>query len=242
MFDHYERKQAGSDCARKREVLGRETQDEAVSYDKDDDGCGDDGSSAAHSLGKVTHDSASHGGEGEVQSLLDSYFTGVLDKEAGLLEQFDDFPAIGVPVTPMQMRQQPFLFPVGRSKVDCERSSARLEHPSHFTRQLAAGIPTQVMEHQCAQNHIKASVWKRQGLGRCDFKANVRPGAFRLHACPRDHLRRGVDPINRASCPDEARRHERKCSGSTAHIQDSLTGLQPGQLKEPFAKPPRTAE
>jgi hypothetical protein len=55
MFDHYERNQAGRYRARKPEVLGCDMQDEAVSYDEDDDGCGNEGPAAGHFLGKVSH-------------------------------------------------------------------------------------------------------------------------------------------------------------------------------------------
>jgi hypothetical protein len=62
MFDHYERNQAGSDCARKRKVLGCDTQDEAMSDDEDDGRRGNEGPTAGHSRGKVRHNSATHSG------------------------------------------------------------------------------------------------------------------------------------------------------------------------------------
>jgi hypothetical protein len=81
-----------------------------------------------------------------------------------------------------------------------------------------------MMQHHRAQHSVEVNIGEWQGLGKPAFENNLDAGLSRLLACSGNHLRRSVDPIDRAPRPHLPLGDHRKGACSAAYIQNSLAG------------------
>src|SRR6266568_2613075 len=136
----------------------------------------------------------------------------------------------------VKMSDDASLLRRGGSEIDGQHPAAGLEHSSNLGSALAAELARQMMQHHRAQHHVELSIGERQRLDQRVLEDNIDPSLARLLVGPREHLRRGVNPVHCACGSNPALGRDRKRASSAAHIQDLLAGGQACEAKDLFPK------
>src|SRR5579863_1797744 len=99
-----------------------------------------------------------------------------------------------------------------------------------------------MMQHHRAQHNVELCILEWQRLHKPVLEDDLDPSPGRLLTGPCEHLRRGVNPVHRASCPDLPLGRDCQGACSAAYIQDVLAGGQASEAKDFFSKSPLSTE
>src|SRR5262245_15482439 len=136
----------------------------------------------------------------------------------------------------MKVIEKAFPLPRGPYEVNGKHASLRLQNPAHLISQLLACFSRQMMKHYGCEHHIELSVGKGQRLGERFFENDLDTGLYRFPPCPCNHLRRSVQPVDRACWPDLSFRSNGKSSRAAAHVQNRLARFKMRQAKHLLTK------
>jgi hypothetical protein len=167
--------------------------------------------------------------------VADSHCTALDNAQTCFAKDGFDFGETDVTMT-MKMSDDASLLRRGGSEIDGQHPAAGLEHSSNLGSALAAELARQMMQHHRAQHHVELSIGERQRLDQRVLEDNLDPSLARLLVGPREHLRRGVNPVHCVCGSNLALGRDRKRASSAAHIQDLLAGGQACEAKDLFPK------
>src|SRR5262245_55433678 len=142
----------------------------------------------------------------------------------------------------MKVIEKAFPPPRGSAEVNGQHTPTGPQNPADLNGQLMACRSRQMMEHYGAQHDVKLSVGKRQRLGEPFFENDFDAGLFRFLLRPRNHLRRGIDPVDRACCPDLPFGSNGQGSCAAADVQNRLARFKVRQPKHLLTKGPLSPE